>query len=64
MISVIEPANGASSRVAERLGMRLERETRTPEIPTTVEKLPPVDVLVYEIRRVGSRSESVSSDRG
>lgn len=49
VIAVIEPANEASWRVAERLGMRLERETRTPEIATTVEKLPPVDVLVYEI---------------
>lgn len=49
VISVIEPANEASWRVAERLGMRLERETRTPEIATTVEELPPVDVLVYEI---------------
>ncbi len=64
VISVIEPANSASSRVAEGLGMRLERETRTPEISTTVENLPPVDVRVYEIGRVGSRSGSVSSDRG
>lgn len=56
VIAVIEPANEASWRVAERLGMRRERETRTPDISTTVEKLPPVDVLVYEITAAAWRS--------